>query len=139
MGGGQLRDGRTWRFNFIFPFLYLFFSVKKNHCWLNIQCRRVFRCYVISVRWCDQLTKVQICTQLQNFAIFRVFAKNRKVGDFSKASWKKDIGRISFSGTQYQKQINRLNRLQLQSFIQQIYMNCTKRQTKCMGMKWYFD
>ena len=25
MGGGQLGDGRTWRFNFIFPFLYLFF------------------------------------------------------------------------------------------------------------------
>ena len=36
MGGGQLRDGRTWRFNFIFPFLYIYFFVKKNQCWLNI-------------------------------------------------------------------------------------------------------
>ena len=36
MGGGQLRDGRTWRFNFILTFLYDFFFVEKNHCWLNI-------------------------------------------------------------------------------------------------------
>ena len=60
----------------------------------------------LSVRWCDYLTNVQICMQLQKFAIFRVFAKNRKirkVGDFSKASCKKDIGHISFSGTQYKK------------------------------------
>ena len=55
--------------------------------------------------------------QLQKFAIFRVFAKNRKirkVSDFSKASCKRDIGLISFSETQYQKQRKRGNRLELQ-------------------------
>ena len=45
---------------------------------------------------------VRSCKILRYF----VFAKIRKVGDFSKASGKKDIGFISFSGTQYQKQIN---------------------------------
>ena len=30
MGGGQLRDGRTWRFNFIFTFLYIFFLLRRT-------------------------------------------------------------------------------------------------------------
>ena len=85
---------------------------------LRCVCLRPPHVNLISVRWCDYLTKVQICTQLQNFAIFRVFAKICKVGDFSKANCKKDMGLISFSGTQYQKQINRVNRLELQYFIQ---------------------
>ena len=46
-----------------------------------------------------------------------MFARNRKirkVSDFSKASCKRDIGLISFSETQYQKQRKRGNRLELE-------------------------
>ena len=30
MGGGQLRDGRTWRFNFILTVLYDFFLLRRT-------------------------------------------------------------------------------------------------------------
>ena len=71
-----------------------------------------------------------------------MFAKNRKirkVSDFSKASCKRDIGLISFSETQYQKQRKRGNRLELQTVVVNSRFIRIVPNVKCMGMRYYVD